>query len=220
MTTGSGLGVTSGPVSPPVSDGGHAAAIADASAPVELNQPSALDEVMPTYDFHSRHEVAIAASAARVVEAIEQYKPTVDSSWVSRLLFRLRGFTPGDGGKSFREALESEGFRMMAERPGREIVFGVAGRFWSLYEPSALDVVPDLTAFRAYTAPGAAKAVMGLRVQALGPRRALLTTETRVACVDEAARRRFALYWGLIKPASGWIRREMLRAIAHRAARL
>ncbi len=188
------------------------------SADIEL--PSALDDVMPVYDFQSRHEVAIGAPAARVVQAIEQYKPTVDSSWVTRLLFRLRGFTPGDGTKSFREALESDGFRRMAERPGSEIVFGVAGRFWSVYEPSALDVVPDLAALRAYAVPGACKAVMGLRVQPLGPRRSLLVTETRVACVDDAARRRFTLYWGLIKPASGWIRREMLRAIAHRAARL
>ena len=109
---------------------------------------------------------------------------------------------------------------MLAERPGREIVFGIAGRFWSVYEPAALESISDLAEFRAFATPGAAKAVLGLRVQPLGPTRTVLVTETRVACVDAAAHRRFALYWGLIKPASGWIRREMLRAIAHRASRL
>lgn len=191
-----------------------------APARARAEAPSALDEVMPVYDFHSRHEMAIGAPAAQVVEAVEQYTPSADSSRLSRLLFRLRGFTPGDGAVSFREALEAEGFRMLAERPGSEIVFGITGRFWSFDKPSALEAVSDLAAFRAFAAPGAAKAVMGLRVQSLGLQHTLLMTETRVACVDAAARRRFALYWGLIKPASGWIRREMLRAIAHRAARL
>ena len=43
----------------------------------------------------------------------------------------------------------------------------------------------------------------------------LLSTETRVRCVDDEARRRFALYWLLIRVFSGWLRRDLLRKIAH-----
>jgi hypothetical protein len=39
-------------------------------------------------------------------------------------------------------------------------------------------------------------------------------TETRVRCVDDAARRRFAIYWFLIRVFSGWLRRDLLRRIA------
>ncbi|MDQ4004708.1 MAG: hypothetical protein M3135_00190 [Actinomycetota bacterium] len=39
-------------------------------------------------------------------------------------------------------------------------------------------------------------------------------TETRVLCVDDRARRRFAVYWALIGPFSGWIRHDLLRGIA------
>jgi len=44
-----------------------------------------------------------------------------------------------------------------------------------------------------------------------------LSTETRVAGTDAHARRRFGLYWLAIRPGSGLIRREWLRAIERRA---
>ena len=47
----------------------------------------------------------------------------------------------------------------------------------------------------------------------LSTRRVLLSTETRIQCLDDHSRKRFRLYWGLIGPFSAWIRREMLRAV-------
>lgn len=44
-----------------------------------------------------------------------------------------------------------------------------------------------------------------------------LTTETRGHCTDRRARHRMALYWCLIRPGSGLIRRDMLRAVARLA---
>ena len=45
----------------------------------------------------------------------------------------------------------------------------------------------------------------------------LLSTETRAIANDDAARRRFAIYWRLIRPASSLIRHDILRAIARQA---
>ena len=45
----------------------------------------------------------------------------------------------------------------------------------------------------------------------------LLSTETRVYCPDRASLLRFAPYWALIRPVSGWIRRRMLAGIAQDA---
>ena len=42
----------------------------------------------------------------------------------------------------------------------------------------------------------------------------ILHTETRVRAVDAAARRRFRLYWLVVRPFSGLIRRRWLRAAA------
>jgi hypothetical protein len=47
---------------------------------------------------------------------------------------------------------------------------------------------------------------------------ARLTTETRVAAVDDAARRSFRVYWLVVGPFSAVIRKRWLAAIAKRAA--
>ena len=45
----------------------------------------------------------------------------------------------------------------------------------------------------------------------------LVATETRVRCTDAAARRSFARYWRVVRPFSGLIRTEALRAIRRTA---
>jgi hypothetical protein len=65
--------------------------------------------------------------------------------------------------------------------------------------------------------PRYAVAVMNVAAVALGPERTRLYTETRVRALGPAARRRFRLYWLLIRPFSGLLRRSMLRGIAARA---
>ena len=44
-----------------------------------------------------------------------------------------------------------------------------------------------------------------------------LTTETRVLLTDARARRRFRLYWLVVRPMSGLVRRSWLRAAKRRA---
>ncbi len=41
----------------------------------------------------------------------------------------------------------------------------------------------------------------------------VITTVSRLVCADDATRRRMALYWGLIRPASGLIRQRLLAQI-------
>jgi hypothetical protein len=51
------------------------------------------------------------------------------------------------------------------------------------------------------------------------PDHARLVTETRVGCTDAGSRRRFRLYWLLVRPFSGVIRKAMLGAVAREATR-
>jgi hypothetical protein len=55
-----------------------------------------------------------------------------------------------------------------------------------------------------------------------GDRAALerLSTETRIAYFDSAARRKFRLYWTLVGPFSGLLRRVLLTGVQRRAERL
>jgi len=50
-------------------------------------------------------------------------------------------------------------------------------------------------------------------VEATGERTTILSTETRVTCGDAASRRKFLLYWSVIRPFSGLIRILLLRAL-------
>jgi hypothetical protein len=169
---------------------------------------------MPDFDFRSRHALTVAAPVDAVAKAVSAYQMEEEGSWPVRWLFRLRGLRRVRG--PLRSALTSRGFRVVAERPGEEVVFGITGRFWALRELAAMAAAEDADAFVRYAEPGCAKAALSLALEAL-PEGTRLSTETRVKCVDARAYRRFALYWTLIKPFSGWIRRDILRGIAARA---
>ena len=71
--------------------------------------------------------------------------------------------------------------------------------------------------FKGLANPGVAKAVMNFRIEEATEGACFVFTETRVHATDAAARRRFAPYWAIIRPGSGFIRRMWLRAIKHRA---
>jgi hypothetical protein len=45
----------------------------------------------------------------------------------------------------------------------------------------------------------------------------ILSTETRIQCFGPRARWKFRIYWGLVGPFSGLIRREMLKVVRIKA---
>jgi hypothetical protein len=120
------------------------------------------------------------------------------------------------GGGTLMERLERFGFTTLDEVPGRELVFGIAGRFWRWN--GDLRRIPDRAAFDAFAEDVCVKGAWNLRVDPDGAG-TCLSTETRVACFGEAARRKFRAYWTLIAPFSGLIRRVLLRGVARAATR-
>ena len=176
-----------------------------------------LDEVLPQYDFRSRHDQHVLAPAGEVAVAVERYDFARDASPFVRLLFRLRGLRIPSG--SISEVLTGSGFTLLAERPGEELVVGTTGRFWALRERANMEAPLDLEHFRAFDRHGWARAVMSIRVEPRADGSATLLTETRVQCLGGRARRRFAGYWAFINVFSGWIRRDLLRGIARIAER-
>jgi hypothetical protein len=174
-----------------------------------------IDEVLPRFDFGSRHTRRVAASPAEVARATERYRIDRDASLPVRSLFLMRGLGIPRG--SVREVLTGGGFAVLGERPGEEIVAGTTGRFWAIREQANMEAPADVEAFWAFARPGWAKGAMTIRFEPLDDGSTNLVTETRVRCSDLAARKRFALYWALISVFSGWIRRDLLRGIARLA---
>jgi hypothetical protein len=175
-----------------------------------------LDDVMPAYDVHERHELWVPAERDAAYAAVKAV-----SAREVRLfgpLMRLRTF--GRSRRAFGpdapllDQMLGIGFLELGERPGEEIVVGAIGRFWS-----PIGNRPRATAdFARFAEPGYAKAAMNFAVRPEGEG-SRITTETRVVGTDPAASRKFRLYWVVIRPASGAIRRSWLKAIRRRLER-
>jgi hypothetical protein len=183
-----------------------------------------LDELVPEYDVAARYRTLVRADPATVYEALG--RADVAASPLIRMLFLLRRLPAwlvrapqaaraAPRSRTLRDLI-GRGFGLVAERPGEELVLGTVGRFWQLAaelrDASAADFARPLE-------PGLARAAWNFRVVDAGPGNTELSTETRVQCADAATRRRFRVYWAMVGPASGWIRREILRLIRRTAER-
>ena len=99
-------------------------------------------------------------------------------------------------------------------------MYGQAGRFWSPNERAALVSPRTIEEFHGLTDPGVAVAAMNFVVESRASGRGTrLFTETRVRCLGASSRRWFRLYWLVIRPFSGLLRRAMLRGIKAAAVR-
>ena len=180
---------------------------------------SAIDDYMPRFDARERHQTAVRASPERVYEAVRRLD--ISSSFAIAWLFRLRNLPALlSGRRPMRltlnlEGLEKAGFMVLEERPGEEVLLGLVGRFWS---PAGDVQRVTKHEFRNFERRGYAYAAWNFRIRR---RRdgVVLTTETRVRCTTSRSRRLFRIYWTLVGPFSGLIRREMLRLIKREAKR-
>jgi hypothetical protein len=168
-----------------------------------------LDAYLPEYEFSERHRIAVRATAARIDRAFREV--TFADVPLVRVLFALRGLGRGRAAAPAVETMAHSAV-LLEDEPGVGLVLGLTGQFWRLRggDPSARTRTAG--EFAAFARTDACQAVVDLRA-ADGE----LTTETRVRVRDGRARRRFRLYWLLIRPFSGLTRVLLLRAAKRRA---
>lgn len=181
-----------------------------------------IDEALPRFDAVERHSTLVRASRARVYHALH----TADLGgsglvllllWLRSLPARLRSGW-GDRGSRRRRSrprmtlssILEHGFVLLADIPNEEVVVGAVGRFWTS-SGERYDIDPK--DFREFNQPGSAVAAWNFSFSDAGGGVTRVATETRVRCTDAASRRRFRLYWLLVRPFSGLIRRLMLRRL-------
>lgn len=174
-----------------------------------------IDEFMPAYDVSEYHETRVRAPIEKVYDALRT--TDLGGSPIVRMLLRLRSLpailTTGDHKRNPKLNLDMilrGGFVLLGENPPAEIALGIIGRFWTL---SASRRRVNADEFVAFAEPGYAKAVWNFSLVEESREVTRLATETRVRCLDDASRWRFRMYWALIAPFSGLIRREALRMI-------
>ncbi|HEU4739595.1 MAG TPA: hypothetical protein VFS54_11015 [Solirubrobacterales bacterium] len=168
---------------------------------------------MPSYDRGEVHRRGTTASPPALWDAIHELEGR--ELTLMRILMGIRtlGRRADSGDRTVLEGFERMGFCPVAEAPGQELVVAGIGQFW---KPSGgLRKVTSKEQFLGFEEPGYAKVAFNLRIEDNE-----LSTETRIAGTDPQAQSRFGAYWLLIRPGSGLIRREWLRALDRRAGRL
>ena len=167
-----------------------------------------IDKFLPEYDFCETHGILIQAKPADIYRVANEID--FSDSLIIRWLFRLRGMSAENltlrGLRKFR-------FETLGETLNKEMVLGLVGRFWTI--GGGLKKI-DAESFKRFDTTGYAKAVWNFSLDADGSN-TRLTTETRIKCLDAESRRRFGRYWMFIRPFSGLIRMEILKAIKRSA---
>jgi hypothetical protein len=182
-----------------------------------------LDDYLPHFDVRASYVARISASPDKVYASL--WTANFDHWGVTRALYAARTLPsfplrPRETWGRFRdklfmqrftlEQMLSEGFALLDEQPGKELVIGTVGRFWRAQGELC---ATSPAQFRARADQGTAKAAWNFEVGVGTDNVTRLRTETQVLCADVATRRRFRAYWMLIRPFSGLIRQEMLAAV-------
>lgn len=183
----------------------------------QLDRARAIDSFLAVYDVRSSHAIEVDAAPDVTYRAVRELD--LGRSLPIMALLALRAvphFLTGKARPSRSITLETvleAGFTILYEWPPEEFVMGAVGKFW---RPDSGLVPIASDGFRSFDEPGYAKAVVSFTVDEHG-HGSLLATETRVACIDATARRKFSLYWRAIGPFSGLIRRLMLDQVRRAA---
>jgi len=183
-----------------------------------LRPMNRLEEFAPAYQFNEVHRIRIRAPRSRIYRSLKEV--TASEITLFRALTWIRRF--GRAGpesilnppshEPLLEVAMRTGFLLLADDPERELVIGIV-----VIAPRGVKRPATSEQFKELEASGVAKAVMNFHIEPAGDGAWLVSTETRVRATDASARRRFARYWTLIRPGSGFIRMMWLRAIKRRA---
>ena len=179
-----------------------------------------INRYLPVFQFSERHHLLVNTQAKALLDAAIVHDTTGDP-WVQAFIKlrelpgRLLGVS-GYGSKLNNRAIFGlNDFTFLGRDSDREIVFGLAGKFWQFgYGLVNIDT-PEK--FESFNATGVPKLVLNFTVESLDNGRTRLVTETRVFCNDRKSLMQFFPYWWIIRPVSGLIRRRILMRIANAA---
>ncbi|MFF4324430.1 hypothetical protein [Streptomyces sp. NPDC001568] len=173
-------------------------------------ETTALERLLPRYDHHERHSVAVRAPRESVLRAVDETRWRDVPLFHAMMVVGSLGTKRDKAQEPFLGSMTGGGFTELHRGPG-ELVVGAAVSVREPKGPAEL-AEPAGESFAAFERPGHYKVAFNFRYD-----NGRLITETRVLSTDEATRRSFARYWTLIRLPGGLIRREWLHGIRRRA---
>jgi len=195
-------------------------------APTRPATPLLLDRYVDVADADIAVHRIVSASpevtfaAARGLDLLEVQTPLLAASfWVRGLPAKVLGRAdpPPPGKLTLDGEVTMPGWMLLDEQPGREIVFGAVGVFWTPTIRWNTDVRPE--EFAELDEPGWGKIACNYSVRTYGEHRTLLTYECRTLTTDGESRQKFFRYWWLIRPFVRHIMNATVRTIGEHAER-
>ena len=162
-------------------------------------QPGAdviVDRFMPAYEVREVHKVFVKAPAATTMEAARSI--SLDESPLIRAIFKGRQVllrskaVEAAQPRVFIRMAQSIGWRVLAQVPGREMVFGAVTQPWKANV--VFHGVPPAK-FAAFDEPGYVKIVWTMRADPIDESTSVFSTETRAVSTDASASAKFRRYW-------------------------
>lgn len=179
-----------------------------------------LDRFMPRFDVREHHEATVRAPAAVTYDAARamdfRRSPLIRGIFRARQLFMGGRSAPASTEGPFLEEVQSLGWRVLADEPGRQLVFGAVTQPWQA-DVVFRGVPPE--DFAAFDEPNYVKIAWTIEVTPRDDGTSVFRTETRAVATDPLGRAHFRPYWTLVSPGIVLIRWEMLRLVKREAER-
>ena len=178
-----------------------------------------LDRFMPRYDIVECHHIQVAAPADVTFAAAMDMD--LEDSAVVRAIFKAREMLLGADVPAIRThglvaTTKALGWRVLEERPGRELVMGAVTQPWKA-NVEFRGLPPE--EFAAFDRPGFVKIIRTLRADPVDAAHSMARTETRAVATDRVSRRRFRWYWARFSAGIVLIRALSMRLVKADAER-
>ena len=170
-----------------------------------------IDDFMPNFEFGDSQKTEVKAPVDASYRAIKTFD--MSESTTIRWLFKIRGIPTNN--LTLRD-LERVNFKILGEKQNEELLLGLAGQFKTL-TGGLLNLSPEQ--FRGFNEPGFIKAAWNFAVADIGNGKTRVATEIRVTATDAASLAKVKGFWGMLKPPSAMIRKEILKLIKKQAER-
>jgi hypothetical protein len=190
------------------------------SAPNPDERDPLLDRFMPAYEIVERHHIRVAAPATVTLDVARETE--LQASPVVQTIIRARevilGATPDDRRRprGLLAEVQSLGWGVLADVPGREIVVGAVTKPW---EANVIFRALPPDQFASFDEPGYVKIVWTIRADPINEAESVFRTETRAIATDPSARTRFRRYWSFLSPGIIVIRWAVLAPVKKEAER-
>ncbi|MBT8351009.1 MAG: hypothetical protein KJO26_07230 [Deltaproteobacteria bacterium] len=161
-----------------------------------------IDKYLPRFSFNEYHEIVVNSSALKIYEAAKDFD--MSKSKLITSLFKLRGLPTNR--MNLQGFISDIGFTNIEENIPKEYLIG----FWARNKIAPISEYDD---FINNSISARLRVVWNFHVENLNSTQTKLSTETRIWCINKITKVTFGIYWIIIKPFSGAIRKRMLQII-------